>query len=67
MTTEELKNELGLIIKKYVDEENIALNLIDNISNDGVKGILAEIDRHKTRAYEKEDIETIKDIYFNFC
>ena len=68
MTENQLKRDLCFLISKYVDDEDLAIQLISTTVNEeqpGVKGILHEITK-SARAVDPGDSDKIKDIAFHF-
>ena len=68
MTEKELRDKLFYLIDKYVPEgEKETFYELITRENVPVKGILADFNRVKIVAVEKDDAEIICDIYFHFC
>lgn len=63
----ELLKRLEEILKQYIENEEIAEELIKYIEPLRIKYILGELDRNKTKDYSDQDKEVIKDIYFYYC
>ncbi|MCQ2504503.1 MAG: hypothetical protein MJ103_04660 [Saccharofermentans sp.] len=65
--TEEILSGIDYLYGKYGVSKDFYLSLSDEARIKGMKGILADLDRNKTRNYSAEDVELIKDIYFVCC
>lgn len=63
MNREEIILKVEYLVEKYVPERKDLVELIKE-DIDSVKYILAEIGRYKTREYDNNDKEIIKDIAF---
>lgn len=65
------KGELFLNLKKlidyYIENKEVANELISEIEPSKVKYILGELDEKKIKEYSAEDKEVIKDIFFYYC
>jgi len=69
MTREELVNNLTYLIKKYVENNTMKHQLLEEISRRDfyvAKGVLHKI-RKITLVFDKKDSDLIKDIVFNYC
>ncbi|AWH88636.1 hypothetical protein [Limnobaculum parvum] len=68
MTNEELKINLKYLIDKYVQEDQKD-SLYSYIIHEDipVKGVLADLNKYKTRALDQADSDLIKNIYFYNC
>ncbi|TDX53271.1 hypothetical protein [Orenia marismortui] len=59
--------ELQKIIDRYIEDNNYAEKLKQEISPLKIKYVLGELEKNKIKEYSSEDREIIKNIYFYFC
>jgi hypothetical protein len=64
---QELLLELKRIIEDYVTDDKTRNHLINTLTRENVKGILAEINKNRTFDFADRDISIIQDAYFYFC
>jgi hypothetical protein len=67
MNEKQLFKNMKELIDKYVENKEIATELVGKIEPLKIKYILGELDRNKTKDYCADDKEVIKDIYFYYC
>jgi hypothetical protein len=67
MNEKQLFKDMKELIDKYVENKEIATELVGKIEPLKIKYILGELDRNKTKDYCAGDKEVIKDIYFYYC
>ncbi|QHE54030.1 hypothetical protein [Pontibacillus sp. HMF3514] len=63
----ELRKRLKRLIEEYVDDKELATNLIDSLDNPKAKYVLAEIELNKHKEYSSKDREIIEEIAFYYC